>query len=302
MDIDVDRDRYDILKGYLSNKKKSSFATKFPKESQEWHPTKNGILTPNMFSFGSNENVWWLCSKGHEYQMPISERTRGNGCPYCSSHRVLFGYNDLQTQNPMLSKEWHPTKNLPLLPRDVLCTTTSRVWWMCEHGHEWETAVRERVRGHGCPYCANRKVLTGYNDLATTNRKLCLEWNNKKNVGITPETITASSGKKVWWLCSVCGFEWKASIANRNKGNGCPVCAGNVVITGTNDIFTVNAHLKNEWDFDKNATLNPANLTAKSRKRAWWKCKTCGFEWEDTIANRNKGRGCPICKKMKKVN
>ena len=224
-DVDVDRDRYIILEGYLSSKRKSSFAIKFPNESKEWHPTRNGTLTPNMFSWGSSEKVWWLCTKGHEWQMPINERSQGNGCPYCSNHRVWYGYNDLQTQNPTLSKEWHPNKNLPLSPSDVLCTSTYRAWWVCENGHEWENSVRERTRGRGCPYCSNKKVLRGYNDLATTNPTLCLEWNYERNGEITPTTVTAGSRKKVWWTCSKCGFEWQTQITIRNRGSNCPECA-----------------------------------------------------------------------------
>jgi hypothetical protein len=27
---------------------------------KEWHPTKNGDLTPDDFTHGSNKKVWWL--------------------------------------------------------------------------------------------------------------------------------------------------------------------------------------------------------------------------------------------------
>ena len=32
-----------------------------------------------------------------------------------------------------------------------------------------------------------------------------------------------NSVQKVWWKCSK-GHEWQATIANRNKGSGCPIC------------------------------------------------------------------------------
>ena len=64
-----------------------------------------------------------------------------------------------------------------------------------------------------------------------------------------------------------------------------------------------NAQLMAEWDWEKNNELNfnPDELTLGSHKKAWWKCKA-GHEWQATIASRNSGRGCPICKKIKAKN
>ena len=60
--------------------------------------------------------------------------------------------------------------------------------------------------------------------MQTINPALAEEWNYEKNTELTPEDVTANSNKKVWWKCSN-GHEWQAVIYNRNKGNGCPVCA-----------------------------------------------------------------------------
>ena len=55
-----------------------------------------------------------------------------------------------------------------------------------------------------------------------------------------------------------------------------------------------------EWDFQKNADLNPSQLLPGSGKRAWWKCSQCGHEWKAVIASQTKGHGCPKCAKQKK--
>lgn len=41
------------------------------------------------------------------------------------------------------------------------------------------------------------------------------------------------------------------------------------------------AKLMQEWSFDKNNEigLDPHELVVGSRKKAWWKCSTCGHEW-----------------------
>ena len=63
----------------------------YPHLVKEWHPTKNGELTPDVFTHGSGKKVWWLCSKGHSHDSTISNRTSKNptGCPYCSGNKTL---------------------------------------------------------------------------------------------------------------------------------------------------------------------------------------------------------------------
>ena len=55
-----------------------------------------------------------------------------------------------------------------------------------------------------------------------------------------------------------------------------------------------NAQLIAEWDWEKNKTLNPTNLTVGSNMKVWW-IGSCGHHWEAQIKSRNHGRGCPIC-------
>ena len=71
------------------------------------------------------------------------------------------------------------------------------VWWRCEKGHAYRTIIAQRVqRGNGCPYCANRKVLVGFNDLATVQPLVAKEWHESLNGALTPEMVTAGSHKK----------------------------------------------------------------------------------------------------------
>ncbi len=57
------------------------------------------------------------------------------------------------------------------------------------------------------------------------NPTLMAEWNWEKNneLGLDPKALTCGSHAKVWWKCDK-GHEWKATIVNRNKGRGCPIC------------------------------------------------------------------------------
>lgn len=209
----------------MAEKKEIQYVSDNAQLMAEWNWGKNNELgfNPNTLTLGSNKKVWWNCGKGHEWQATISHRDNGRRCPFCAGKRALKGYNDLQTVNPTLAKEWNYEKNNGLTPADVTPNSGKKAWWICDKGHEWEATIDKRNRGTNCPYCSGNKVLNGYNDLKTANPSLTKEWNYEKNGDLKPELFTANSHKKVWWKCNK-GHEWQAPISNRNKGVGCPTC------------------------------------------------------------------------------
>ena len=228
IDVDVDRDNINILEQYATKKHKNSLAACHPEIAKEWHPIKNGILTPDKVDNQSHKKVWWLGKCGHEWKAVIDGRTKKNGsdCPYCNNKKVLKGFNDLATVNSDVVLYWNYDKNSKenIFPNHILPYSNKTVWWKCEKGHEWQAKISSISKGYRCPYCSNQKVLKGFNDLATTNPKLLDEWNYEKNT-ILPTEICQKSGKKVWWKCSKCGFVWKAQLNNKSNGTGCPKCA-----------------------------------------------------------------------------
>ena len=209
----------------MAEKKEKRYVSENAQLMAEWNWEKNTELNfdPSQLTLGSHKKVWWKCSKGHEWSAEIYSRNSGNGCPYCVGKKVLRGYNDLQTINPSLAKEWNYEKNDGLTPVDVTPNSNKKVWWKCSKGHEWQVAINNRNNGNGCPYCAGQKVIKGKNDLQTVNPSLAKEWNYEKNDGLTPADVTPHSGQKIWWKCSK-GHEWRATINDRGRGRGCPVC------------------------------------------------------------------------------
>lgn len=116
----------------------------------QWHPERNGTLTPRDVSYGSKRRVWWACERGHAWQAVVYTRTGGAGCPYCTGKRAWSGENDLASTHPDLAAQWHPTKNRGVAPADVLPGSHYKAWWACERGHEWRAMVKSRVSGTGC--------------------------------------------------------------------------------------------------------------------------------------------------------
>ena len=155
----------------------------------------------------------------------------GAGCPVCANDVAQKGYNDLATLFPAVATEWHPTKNGSLTPEQVVSGSHQTAWWQCALGHAWRAKIVDRTRGaSGCPYCANKKVLAGFNDLACIEPGIASQWHPTLNGALTPAMVTAGSDRKVWWICAR-GHVWRTAIANRTnakKRTGCPICAGNV--------------------------------------------------------------------------
>ena len=106
--------------------------------------------------------------------------------------------------------------------------------------------------------------------------------------------VSYSSAKIVWWK-GPCGHEWRSSIDNRSRGNGCPICAGSQILIGFNDLLTTHPQLSAEWCYEKNGRLTPTQVTKGSHKKVWWHCPKGHNDYESTICNRVQGKGCPIC-------
>lgn len=130
----------------------------------------------------------------------------------------------MATTHPQLVKEWS-SRNGSLLPDSVNQRSTENVWWHCDAcGNEYRAVIKSRVQGVGCPVCAERSVMAGYNDLTTTDPELLLEWDYEKNVDVQPFAVSRNSMRPVWWG-GRCGHRWKDKIYNRTVENkGCIIC------------------------------------------------------------------------------
>ena len=206
----------------------NDLATLFPELAAQWDPDRNGSLTPRDVPPGTKKRAWWTCAHGHHWSAPVCARTGSqSGCPVCAGKQVLPQFNDLASRNPQLAAQWDQKRNGPLTPQQVTPTSNRKAWWLCPRGHSFQAVIAARTNGSDCPYCTNRKVLKGFNDLATLAPRVAAEWHPTLNGALTPEQVTPGSRKKVWWRCAY-GHVWKAVIYPRTgpKKCGCPVCAG----------------------------------------------------------------------------
>ena len=123
---------------------------------KQWDYEKNYPYTPNDFTHGSSEKVWWKCEKGHSFEQRIANRTiKQSNCPYCSNQKLLVGYNDFATMNPDLLKEWDNEKNTNIKLSEVMSGSREKVWWKCSKGHSYQATLNHRTSPNstGCPIC-----------------------------------------------------------------------------------------------------------------------------------------------------
>ena len=282
--------------GQLVSAGENDFATVTPENLPLWHPEKNGGLDPSTVMPGSNRLLWWKCERGHEWQARAYAIKAGCACPYCSGRLPIVGETDLATVHPHLIKMWSPRNKL--LPTEVTAASHKKVWWICEKGHEWEAKIDTvTIMGCGCPYCAGKRAIPGETDLETLCPELTKQWDWEKNGKLRPSTLLPSSHEKVWWLCEL-GHSYQAVIFSRSreKGTGCPYCAGKKVLAGFNDLATLKPKVAKEWHPTLNGELRPDDVTLGSNKRVWWKCHE-GHVWQAMVFSRTrkKGSGCPVC-------
>lgn len=134
----------------------NSLASLFPAVAAEWHPTKNGDLTPERVVAGTTRMLWWRCDGGpdHEWQARAVDRTtKGSGCPMCAGQAVSVT-NSLGMLYPAIAAEWHPTRNGDLTPGRVTVGSSRSVWWRCAKWPDHECArasLIEPLYGRGAP-------------------------------------------------------------------------------------------------------------------------------------------------------
>ena len=177
----------------------------------------------------------------------------------------------------------------------------SRCFCRCDCGKETIVTMSSLVTGKtlSCGCLLNKRGLLKDNEALV--KKYDFERNDA--AGIKIDSLTARTSKKVWWKCPTCGRSWFATVASQNDKiqHGCPFCSGRLVREGETDLQSQFPDIAREWNYRRNGTLLPNQISAQSGKKVWWICSE-GHEWKAVVANRTGNRsGCPRCN-LEKVN
>lgn len=246
VDIDIIRDKVAIINRYAQQKDENSFLSQKPIGAQKWDYEKNGDLDLRLLPRTSKKKYWWKCPTcGYEWYGSLDNIVNSLTCDKCvrqvkpeidmtpeismDSSAVFRELEiNLQTENPDLAAQWHPTKNRYFKPIHVTPRSGKRVWWLCpECGNEWPQYIKTRNNGKGarkCPICANNQKKENIGKIEGFLEILFEEWHPTKNGEKQLTDFTTGSRVKVWWKCSKCGNEFRCSPKDRKKGGGCSVC------------------------------------------------------------------------------
>ena len=161
----------------------------------------------------------------------------------------------------------------------------------------WYRKKIEKIRV-SCTTIKGKSLFDWCNENGERGGLILSEYSSKNEQ--SSKKIAAGSAKKVYWKCNTCGYEWVAKIESRTKlDQGCPSCAGKVL--GTNNLYLWcmkngerGQRLLSEYS-SKNELL-PEEITPMSGKKVYWKCSTCGHEWEAVVCSRTlHGSNCSSC-------
>lgn len=152
--LEIEQDRIEIMAQYTAIERRNNFSEKYHELVSLWNYDKNKGMKPENFQAMSNRKIWWKCNVCNgEWEESIINVAKGNRCPYCSGHRVLKGFNDLQTLYPDIASLWDYEKNGGLYPSDFSTGSGKYVWWKCPQGHSWKDSISNRCTVKHCTYC-----------------------------------------------------------------------------------------------------------------------------------------------------
>ena len=287
-------------------------------------------LFPENFVKGSHQKVWWKCEecgKSFEREITYLLKNKNYYCKVCISKKnrtkqleeQIKKEGSFQDKYPelMIFWDWEENNKEQIYPDKIVSGSTIKANFICEKNHKWKSCINKFVKSTKCPYCTNKKVLSGFNDFETwcikNNKKYLLdEWDYELNT-FTPKEILPFSSKKVNWIKTVYKndkkfvLKWVTEIQNRSMGKNCPYTSNppKKVLSGFNDFETWckennKEYLLDEWDYELN-TFTPKEILPFSNKYIYWNCSDCHNIFKMTLSNRVSGKDCP-CKKSKKIS
>jgi hypothetical protein len=172
-------------------------------------------------------------------------------------------------------------------PNKLTQGSEKNVIWQWKDGHTYSARICDQIKSGKCFVCLNKRIIVGFNDLATTHPEVA-----ESLVNADPTTLTAGSGKKLLWKCNL-GHITEAALYSKVNGNGCRICANDELLTGFNDLRTKFPNLAKEangWD--------PEKVIFGTNARLAWKCQKCGHQWTAS-ANQRLKSGCGVCSNQK---
>jgi hypothetical protein len=269
-----------------------------PVVAADWHPTRNGALTPHDVSYGSRVDRWWLCSTcGHEWQANPGNRCVGwrTGCPRCS----MWGTSaqEIRLRHELAAAGCpveHPSQPIAVPGRrpvnaDIVCPA-------------WRLAIE--FDG----YQFHRRPTSRQRDVAQTRALSAAGWTvlrvREALPPLTPHDVTVplhagelATAQAVVAQLLALGFTARRApryLAATQPWDRAGADTA-IYLTRTRSIASELPQLAAEWHPTRNGTVQPHQIHPGDNDRWWWLCATCGHEWRASPTTRRSGCGCVRC-------
>ena len=222
-----------------------------PEIADWWDYEKNYPHVPEEYTAGSQNDAYLRCPDCgmelftgiHSLVETLKDGTvkiRHKG--KCRKYKALDSENNIVKNYPDIVRWWDYEKNYPHLPEEYTLFSPLSAHFKCpDCGAETERRITDAFalvddntpQIFKCPYCADKKVLPGMNDLKTRHPELMNRWLYVENslIGIFPEQLLSSSNDKAWWKCPDCDYRYMLPISDmvlkgKRGHNPCPRCTG----------------------------------------------------------------------------
>lgn len=174
-----------------------------------WNSDLNGFeFTPDVLKQPSKP-YWFTCSYGHNVRKTLGNFNPSN-CPKCINSKLteseVIEEGSFQDIFPELLEYWNTFKN-KIKPKDVACNSSTKLWFICSNGHEFETTAYKITQGEWCPYCdkdyyENKLKAIAYNRALDLKKKRVIpnypiEWSGKWGINIKLDLVLEQE-KKVY--------------------------------------------------------------------------------------------------------
>lgn len=240
----------------------------YEKNPSEIEPQLLSSLDDAMFPGG----FWWICPKGHRYQMSIGSRLTGSNCPLCNKE-IIERENKLFSRYPVLLSflpssrkgqdgSQSPTKSSKPEALELTCGI---------HGGLFTIGIRSLVRfleldRSPCEKCRAISKVAG-KSVQEKKPEIAILWDFEKN-NSEPKMVSFGTKTRYWWICPAGHDSWEASPDEVARGwRMCPCCPGShKLVKGCNDLSTTHPEIAVRWDYSRNPITPDAAKIGMNKK------------------------------------
>ena len=283
----------------------NDFSVTHPKLAAEWHPTKNGDLTPSDVSYGMSKSIWWLCPEGHEYCATLNHRSGGTNCPKCNSGRqtsfaeqAVFFY--VQKVFPDAISRYteifsHGMEVDIYIPSIRMAIEYDGMAWHKEDKLEREKEKYRICQEHGIKLLRLKEKMPE-KDTDTADEYWGIQGNmyEQKQLAQVIRFLLdkIDSESNMWTRKNPLCYHSRVDVNIARDETQIRSYMTKIIKGSFADIYP---DLAKEWHPTKNQTISPDKVKPHSDVIVWWLCPVCNHDYQASVGHRSGGTGCPKC-------